>query len=72
MFITTVEKTMKIRFYKDIDGWRWTGFVIAILATFILSNAQVNTQWIGWALGCVSCSIWVYFCLLYTSDAADE
>ena len=52
---------MKIRFYKDIDGWRWTGFLIAIVSTFILSEAQVETQWIGWALGCVSCTIWVYF-----------
>ena len=56
-----VSERMKIRFYKDIDGWRWTGFLMAIVATFILSNADVETQWIGWALGCVSCTIWVYF-----------
>jgi len=52
---------MKIRFYKDIDGWRWTGFFIAIVAALILSDANVETQWIGWALGCVSCLMWVYF-----------
>jgi hypothetical protein len=51
---------MKIRYYKRIDGWRWTGFSLAILSVFILSGANVNTQWIGWALSCVSCSIWVY------------
>ena len=52
---------MKIRFYKDIDGWRWTGFFIAMVASLILSDANVETQWIGWALGCVSCLMWVYF-----------
>ena len=52
---------MKIRLYKDIDGWRWTGFFIAIVAALILSDANVETQWIGWALGCVSCLMWVYF-----------
>jgi len=52
---------MKIRFYKDIDGWRWTGFFIAMVAALILSDANVETQWIGWALGCVSCLMWVYF-----------
>ena len=52
---------MKIRFYKDINGWRWIGFFIAIVAALILSDANVETQWIGWALGCVSCLMWVYF-----------
>lgn len=52
---------MKIRFYKDIDGLRWIGFLIAMIGTFILSSANPNTQWIGWSLGLVSCSIWVYF-----------
>tara|TARA_B100000941_G_scaffold252438_1_gene199539 strand:- start:595 stop:846 length:252 start_codon:yes stop_codon:yes gene_type:complete len=52
---------MKIRYYKNIDGWRWSGFIIAIISTFILSNADVNTQWIGWALACVSTLIWTYF-----------
>ena len=50
---------MKIRFYKDIDGWRWIGFIVAMIGTFILSSANVDTQWLGWAVGCVSCSIWV-------------
>lgn len=52
---------MKIRFYKDIDGLRWIGFLVAMIGTFILSSANVETQWIGWAMGLVSCSIWVYF-----------
>jgi len=52
---------MKIRFYKDIDGLRWIGFLVAMIGTFILSSANVETQWIGWAMGLISCSIWVYF-----------
>ena len=38
---------MKIRFYKDIDGWRWIGFIVAMIGTFILSSANVDTN--GWA-----------------------
>ena len=57
---------MKIRFYKDIDGWRWTGFILAMVGAYILSSADVNTQWIGWSVSLLS------GCLLYTSDAADE
>ena len=51
---------MKIRYYKDIDGWRWIGFILAIVAAFILSNANVETQWLVWSIACVSCSIWIY------------
>jgi hypothetical protein len=51
---------MKIRFYKNIDGLRWIGFIIAMIGTFVLSSANVETQWMGWAMGLVSCSIWVY------------
>ena len=62
MSITTAEKMpMKIRFYQNLNGARWVGFLIAIISCFILSNANVETQWIGWAIGCVSCSMWVYF-----------
>ena len=52
---------MKIRYYKNIDGWRWLGFILAMTGAFVLSNANVETQWIGWAMGLVSCRIWVYF-----------
>ena len=51
---------MKIRYYKDIDGWRWIGFILAIVAAFILSNADVETQWLGWTIASVSCTIWIY------------
>ena len=52
---------MKIRSYRKIDGWRWIGFIVAMIGKFILRSANVETQWMGWALGLISCSIWVYF-----------
>ncbi len=38
---------MKIRFYKRLDGMRWLGFVLAMIGAYILSNADPNTQWVG-------------------------
>ena len=51
---------MKIRYYKRIDGWRWLGFLLAMIGAFILSNADVQTQWMGWAIATMSCSILIY------------
>ena len=51
---------MKIRFYKNLDGWRWLGFILAMIGAYILSNADINTQWIGWVFGLSSGSIWIY------------
>jgi hypothetical protein len=36
---------MKIRYYKKIDGWRWLGFVLAMVGAWVLSNANPDTQW---------------------------
>jgi len=52
---------MKIRYYKDLNKGRWIGFFLALLSVYILSSANISTQWVGWALGCVSCTMWVYF-----------
>tara|TARA_B100000927_G_C16250430_1_gene383278 strand:- start:195 stop:443 length:249 start_codon:yes stop_codon:yes gene_type:complete len=52
---------MKIRFYKDLDGWRWVGFIIAMIAAFILSDAKPETQWLGWTIACISCGMWIWF-----------
>ena len=52
---------MKIRFYKDIDGWRWTGFILAMIGAYILSSADVSTQWLGWSVSLASGAIWIYF-----------
>tara|TARA_E500000178_G_C16990873_1_gene740743 strand:- start:1460 stop:1708 length:249 start_codon:yes stop_codon:yes gene_type:complete len=51
---------MKIRFYQNIDGYRWVGFFIALISVFILSSANTNTQWLGWCLSVIGCSLWVY------------
>ena len=51
---------MKIRYYQKIDHGRWLGFILAMISIFILSGADVTTQWIGWAIACCSCSIWIY------------
>ena len=47
---------MKIRFYQKLDKGRWLGFMIAILAAYILSDANTDTQAIGWGMACISCS----------------
>ncbi len=52
---------MKIRYYKNINGWRWLGFFIAIASVSILSSANISTQWVGWSLSVVACVMWVYF-----------
>jgi len=52
---------MKIRYYQKINGWRWLGFILAMISVYILSSANISTQWIGWSLSCISCSLWVYF-----------
>ena len=51
---------MKIRYYKDLSGLRWIGFALAMIGAFILSNANVDTQWMGWVVALFSCSIWIY------------
>ena len=52
---------MKIRYYKNINGWRWLGFFIAMASVSILSSANISTQWVGWSLSVVACVMWGYF-----------
>jgi len=40
---------------------RWLGLAIAISSVYILSEANVNTQWIGWFLSIIACIMWVWF-----------
>jgi|TARA_A100001011_G_C14306261_1_gene843299 drug/metabolite transporter (DMT)-like permease len=51
---------MKIRYYHRIDGWRWLGFILAMIGAFILSGGDPSVQWMGWAVAVFSCSIWIY------------
>jgi len=40
---------------------RWLGLAIAISSVYILSEANVDTQWIGWFLSIIACIMWVWF-----------
>tara|TARA_B100001027_G_C16234153_1_gene316200 strand:- start:50 stop:295 length:246 start_codon:yes stop_codon:yes gene_type:complete len=40
---------------------RWLGLAVAISSVYILSDANVNTQWIGWFLSIIACMMWVWF-----------
>ena len=51
---------MKIRYYHKIDGWRWLGFVLAMVGAFILSGGDPSVQWMGWLVATCSCSMWIY------------
>jgi len=51
---------MKIRYYKEIDGWRWVGFLLAMIGAFVLSNAKNQTKWKGWGISTISCNILIY------------
>ena len=56
-----LKDNMKIRYYKDINGARWLGFGVAMASVFILSSANISTQWVGWSLSVIACIMWVYF-----------
>ena len=48
-----------IRFWQNKG--RWLGLGIAVASVYILSEANVSTQWIGWFLSVIACFMWVYF-----------
>ena len=56
-----LKNNMKIRYYKDINGARWIGFGLAMASDFILSSANISTQWVGWTFSVIACIMWVYF-----------
>ena len=51
---------MKIRYYHKIDGWRWLGFILAMISAFTLSGGDPEYQWMGWAVALGSCTIWIW------------
>ena len=51
---------MKIRFYEKLAGFRWLGFILAMISAFILSSGNEELQWLGWGVALFSCSIWIY------------
>jgi len=56
-----LKDNMKIRYYRDINGARWLGFGLAMASVFILSSANISTQWVGWTFSVIACIMWVYF-----------
>ena len=56
-----LKNNLKIRYYKDINGARWIGFGLAMASVFILSSANISTQWVGWTFSVIACIMWVYF-----------
>jgi len=52
---------MKHLWTKITNKDRWIGLAIAVSSVYILSEANVNTQWIGWFLSIIACMMWVYF-----------
>tara|TARA_B100000927_G_C16322328_1_gene411879 strand:+ start:142 stop:378 length:237 start_codon:yes stop_codon:yes gene_type:complete len=48
-----------MRYLKN--KYRWLGFSLAVISVFILSGANVATQWIGWTFSVIACVMWVYF-----------
>jgi len=45
---------------KNNDYWRWLGFLLAVFGAYVLGNAEVNSQWLGWSICTVSCLIWIF------------
>jgi drug/metabolite transporter (DMT)-like permease len=52
---------MKKRFYHIKNKDRWLGLAIAVSSVYILSEANVDTQWLGWLLSVIACFMWVWF-----------
>ena len=45
--------------FKKIDCWRWFGFFLAVIGAYVLGNANVSSQSIGWIICSFSCLIWI-------------
>ena len=45
--------------FKKIDYWRWFGFFLAVIGAYVLGNAKVSSQSIGWIICSFSCLIWI-------------
>ncbi|NBP55538.1 hypothetical protein EBU71_03170 [bacterium] len=39
---------------------RWVAAISGLTACIILSEATIATQWIGWVVSLLSCSLWFY------------
>ena len=50
-----------LRYIKGAVPERWIGFALAMASVYILSSANISTQWVGWLFSVIACIMWVYF-----------
>ena len=58
MFRKKLKRTYK-KDYRSLASLRWIGFALAVLGAYILGNAEIESQWLGWAICSLSCLIWI-------------
>ena len=42
---------------------RWIGFFLAVLGAYILGTGEISSQWIGWTICSLSCTIWIFMAI---------
>ena len=58
VYNTRNRRWLGFRYFKGTVPERWVGSVASV---FILSSANIATQWVGWLLSVIACVMWVYF-----------
>ena len=61
VYNTRNRRWLGLRYIKGAVPERWIGFALAVASVWILSSANISTQWIGWLLSVIACVMWVYF-----------
>jgi hypothetical protein len=61
VYDTRNKRWLSLRYFKGSVSERWLGFALAVASVWILSSANISTQWIGWLLSVIACVMWVYF-----------
>ena len=61
VYNTRNRRWLSLRYFKGTVPERWVGFGLAVASVWILSSANISTQWVGWSLSVVACIMWVYF-----------
>ena len=61
VYNTRNRRWLGLRYTKGAVPERWIGFALAVASVWILSSANIATQWIGWLLSVIACVMWVYF-----------
>ena len=61
VYNTRNRRWLGFRYFKGTVPERWLGFALAILGVYILSSANISTQWVGWLITGASCGMWVWF-----------